>query len=166
MSRSQAAALAAVPGDLSAADLDAVMSIEQAAYSFPWSRGNFIDSLASGHRVRGLWPVARPRQLLAYCVAMQGFEEMHLLNITVAAEHQGQGLASRLLADLVDHCRDTGIPQLWLEVRESNHRAARLYAHLGFLRVGRRKGYYPLGQGRREDAVLMRLDLSTQEPAA
>ena len=144
--------------------LDAVLAIEVRAYSFPWNRANFVDSLAAGHLTHCL--LSPEGELLAYQVAMAGFEEWHLLNVTVSPDHQGRGLATQLLHRLIDHARGTGAEWLWLEVRPSNERARRLYAHLGFEQVGVRKGYYPDGRGQREDALVLRLSLKQAGAAA
>ncbi len=55
-------------------------------------------------------------------------------------------------------CRDQAAERLWLEVRQSNQRAQRLYERYGFRFIGVRRGYYPALQGRREDASVMSLD--------
>lgn len=145
--------------------LDAVMQIEQAAYAVPWTRGNFIDSLAAGYIAHCL--VDGASQLLAYSVAMPGSDEIHLLNLTVAPSAQGHGHARRLLAVLRDDARQRGIAQLWLEVRLSNERAHRLYRRDGWHEAGRRKGYYPNPPGAagspREDALLMRCTVDGAE---
>ena len=133
--------------------LDAVLAIEVQAYTFPWTRGNFIDSLAAGYLMRVLQ--GADGEVLGYFVAMPGFEEMHLLNITVAAAHEGRGHARAMLASLYELCEPYGASALWLEVRESNARARALYLREGFDEAGRRRDYYPAPQGRREDAVLM-----------
>lgn len=143
--------------------LDAVMVVERAAYAFPWTRGNFVDSLAAGHSAWTLHSEAG--QLLGYFVAMAGVDEMHLLNITVAPHAQGRGHASQLFGALIALCRRCGALELWLEVRDSNVRARSIYAHLGFAQVGLRKGYYPAAHGRREDAVVMSLKLAGAGPA-
>lgn len=137
--------------------LEAVMSIETAAYRFPWSRGNFIDSLAAGYLAELL--VAPDGALLGYYVAMAGVDEMHLLNITVAPAQQGRGHARTLLDALVGHCRQRAARQLWLEVRMGNDRARAIYRRYGFMPVGVRKGYYPAPFGRREDAEVMSLQV-------
>jgi ribosomal-protein-alanine N-acetyltransferase len=142
---------------LTVADLDAVIEIERAAYPFPWTRGNFIDSMAAGYECRVLRD--RHRTLLGYWVAMPGVDEMHLLNITVAPEHQGQGHARFMLDGVIRHARERGDEQLWLEVRPSNQRARDLYLRYGFKQVGLRKGYYPAALGRREDALVMSFNL-------
>lgn len=137
-------------------DLDAVSAIETGAYAFPWTRGNFVDSLAAGYLAEVLEDESG--QLLGYFIAMVGVDEMHLLNITVAPAWQGQGLGRLMLHALAERARELGLASLWLEVRQSNQRARALYAHLGYAEVGLRRGYYPAA-GRREDAVVMSLVL-------
>ena len=135
------------------ASLDGVVALENAVYPFPWTRGNFVDSLAAGYTA---WTLnGSGGELLAYCVAMRGAGEMHLLNITVAPAARRRGHARRLLDALVDECRDVEAERLWLEVRVSNVDAQRTYLRLGFTKVGVRKGYYPAPAGTREDAVVM-----------
>jgi ribosomal-protein-alanine N-acetyltransferase len=140
------------------ADLDAVLVIERQAYEFPWTRGNFIDSLAAGYRAEVLRRA--DGGLCAYCVAMRGVDEMHLLNLTVAPGWQHRGLARDLLAALVADSRAAGAAWLWLEVRESNQRAREVYRRYGFTQAGWRRAYYPAAAGRREDACVMRLPLN------
>ena len=138
-----------------AAHLEAVMAIEVGAYAFPWSRGNFVDSLAAGYDARVLYD--EHGEIVGYFVAMAGVDEMHLLNITVAPAAWHQGHARFMLAALADLCRQRQARQLWLEVRESNERARIIYRRHGFAEVGKRRGYYPAAHGRREDAVVMSL---------
>ncbi len=132
--------------------LDALLAVEQQAYSHPWSRGNFIDSLANGYQVQLLMG---GEQLLGYFVAMQGVDEAHLLNLTVAPAFQRQGWARVLLDALALWARGLGAQWLWLEVRAGNGRARQVYEAHGFRRVGERKRYYPCVDGEREDAIVM-----------
>ena len=138
--------------------LDAVLAIENAAYAFPWSRGNFVDSIVAGYPSRVLLDARGA--LLGYFVAMAGVDEMHLLNITVAPALQGRGHARHMMAALVTLCGEHAARELWLEVRLSNTRARAIYERLGFIEVGIRKGYYPAGFARREDAAVMTLKLA------
>ena len=137
-------------------NLDAVMAIEQAAYSHPWSRGNFRDSLNPLFDAQCLWLGG---ELLGYFLAMHGVEEMHLLNITVAPAHQGEGWGHMMLDALSLISRNVGAQTLWLEVRQSNARALQVYERYGFVRVGLRKDYYPADRQQREHAVVMSLKL-------
>ncbi|SCC95651.1 Ribosomal-protein-alanine acetyltransferase [Thiomonas sp. X19] len=138
-------------------DLHAVMSIERRAYEFPWSRGNFADSLNPRYVVQVL---ARPDGVvLGYFVAMPGVEEMHLLNLTVDPALHGLGLGRHLLDAVLVAAAMQGALLLWLEVRPSNHRAIRLYERYGFHAVAKRRNYYPAldvyGQPCKEDALVM-----------
>ena len=136
--------------------LEALLEVEQSAYSHPWTRGNFIDAMASGYQIQVL---LRGDELLGYFVAMRGADEVHLLNITVAPAFQRQGLAHLLLQTLVLWSTAQQAMWLWLEVRVSNTRAREIYEKFGFLRVGERKRYYPADMGEREDAIVMSLKL-------
>lgn len=137
--------------------LDEVLAIENVAYTVPWTRGNFIDSIAAGYDA---WLLRDARNtLLGYFVAMDGVEEMHLLNLTVAPPLQGRGHAREMLDELVRLCRERHAHALWLEVRVSNARATALYERYGFVPIRVRRGYYPLppGEPGREDATVMSL---------
>lgn len=158
------------------ADLDAVRAMEVSAYAHPWSRKHFHDSLQAGYPAVLLLGEALPgeqgkaihasgRVLLGYLVAMPGVDEVHLLNITVAPAHQRQGWGRFMLDALALWSRGQQAQWLWLEVRQSNEAARRLYERYGFSQVGVRKAYYPAGHLHREDAVVMSLSLMAS-PAA
>lgn len=141
---------------LDAARLDQVLPIEQRAYAHPWTRGNFMDALRSGYHARVL---LAGEQVLGYYIAMQGVDEVHLLNISVSPDFQRQGWGRIMLDALALWARGLGAQWLWLEVRVSNTRAIAIYEAHGYRRVGLRKNYYPAGHGQREDAVVMSLRL-------
>ena len=111
----------AVVRPMTIASLDGVLELELEVYPFPWTRGNFVDSLVAGYTAWTLNHI--DGDLIGYCVAMSGVDEMHLLNITVAPTARRRGHAGRLLAELVRLCRRSGATRLWREVRESNDQA-------------------------------------------
>ncbi len=141
---------------LTESHLDEIVRIERSAYAHPWTHGNFSDSIRSGYQAQVL---TASDVVLGYFVAMKGVDEVHLLNITVAPDHQGQGWGRAMLDALAIWARGQHAQWLWLEVRVSNLRAQRIYEEHGYRRVGQRKGYYPAGSGQREDAVVMSLKL-------
>jgi ribosomal-protein-alanine N-acetyltransferase len=145
-------------------DLDTLVAIEGAAYPFPWSRGNFADSLNAGYLARKR--VDAQGQWLGYFIAMPGVQEVHLLNLTVAPEHQRRGHAVAMLDELVRESSLRGARRLWLEVRTSNERAQALYRRYGFRDVGLRRGYYPAGALARENAIVMSLTLGDDSTSA
>lgn len=136
-------------------DLDGVAALEAGLQAFPWSRGNFADSLSAGYSA---WVMRRGGELLGFSVVMQVLDEAHLLNIGVAPACQGKGHGARLLRDAMARAREQGAERMLLEVRPSNARAVALYEHFGFRLLGRRKGYYPAVTGR-EDALIFDREL-------
>ncbi|QDX80571.1 ribosomal-protein-alanine N-acetyltransferase [Denitratisoma sp. DHT3] len=138
---------------MTSADLGAVVAAEAGIYEFPWSHGNFADSLISGHRA---WVACRRDRLAGYGVMMMVLDEAHLLNISVVPELQGRGLGSRLLEHFFADARAHGGSRMLLEVRPSNAAGLRLYARHGFAEIGRRRDYYPARHGREEAVVMER----------
>ncbi|WP_295997138.1 ribosomal protein S18-alanine N-acetyltransferase [Rugamonas sp.] len=139
------------------ADIEGVLALELTVYPHPWSRANFLDSLASGYQAWILRDHAG--ELLGYFLLMAIVDEAHLLNVAVSAERQGQGLGRFLLNQAVACARGLGMESVLLEVRPSNTRALEIYERYGFARIGLRKGYYPAAYQQREDAIVMRLGL-------
>ncbi|WP_349573465.1 ribosomal protein S18-alanine N-acetyltransferase [Azotobacter salinestris] len=132
------------------ADLDAVLKIEYAAFSHPWTRGIFQDALKSYE----CWLMFEGSQQVGHGVIQVILDEAHLLNITIKPQSQGRGLGLRLLEHLMTRAREHKASECFLEVRASNGVAYRLYERYGFNEVGRRRDYYPAAGGR-EDALVM-----------
>lgn len=141
-------------------DLDEIVSIEKVAYEFPWTRGNFEDSLRNGYF--GICMRHVTGTLLGYCVLMPVVDELHVLNLCVAPSAQGAGAGLALLREAVRMARNQRLEGLLLEVRPSNHRAIRLYERFGFKSIGRRKNYYPARHRSREDAIVMRFSFAEE----
>lgn len=141
---------------MTAADLDTVAAIEEAAYPHPWTRGNFSDSLDAGYHG---WILECGGEIAGYTIVMIAASEAHLLNLTVGAPWQRRGLGRELLAFALKLARDYGAQKVFLEVRPSNSAARALYTAAGFSQIAVRRNYYPAGTGR-EDAVVLALSLS------
>lgn len=136
-------------------DVEAVLAIEFAAFSHPWTRGIFLDCVTSGHEC---WLMYLGNQQVGHGVLSAAAGESHLLNLTVKPENQSNGLGGRLLAHLMERAKAREAEVAFLEVRESNHPAIRLYENFGFNEIGRRRDYYP-AVGGREDALVMAYSL-------
>ena len=115
---------------MGADDLDWVAARESELHCFPWTRGNFADSLACGH---ACWLMRENGRPAGYAVTLAVLDEVHLLNISVAREAQGRGLGRRLLEHLLEAARRSGARQFFLEVRPSNASASALYRRAGFI---------------------------------
>jgi ribosomal-protein-alanine N-acetyltransferase len=138
-------------------DLDEVLRIEYGIYPFPWTRGNFLDSLYSRYDT---WVLRNAQdELVGYFLLMLAVDESHLLNITVGTPWQGRGIGIALLDKAVAVARSNNMKSILLEVRPSNTRALAIYERYGFSRIGLRRNYYPAQHNNREDAIVMRLAL-------
>lgn len=137
-------------------ELDEIIAIEREVYEFPWTAGNFRDSMNAGYACRTLRTAKG--ELIGHGVLMRGVDEAHLLNLSVARAHQRRGYGARLLEYFIQSARKDGLGALYLEVRPSNAAARHLYVRRGFRQVGRRRDYYPASVGR-EDALVMVLAL-------
>lgn len=136
-------------------DLESIMMIEPQIYPYPWTRGNFSDSLSSGYSA---WVLMLNGQVIGYSLMMLVLDEAHLLNLSVAKSYQKQGLGRALLEHMVSIARKNQMANMFLEVRPSNISAIALYENMGFNEMAVRRKYYPAPNGR-EDAVLMGLAL-------
>ena len=136
-------------------DLESIMEIEPQIYPYPWTRGNFSDSLSSGYSA---WVLMLNDHIIGYSLMMLVLDEAHLLNLSVAKPYQKQGLGRTLLEHMVSIAKNNQMANMFLEVRPSNISAIALYENMGFNEMAVRRGYYPAANGR-EDAVLMGLAL-------
>lgn len=138
-----------------AADLSEVAHLEKSLYAFPWSLGNFRDSVNAGY---DCWVITHGETVIGYAVLMVALDEAHLLNFAVAAEWQNQGIGRAFLDHMVQVARQAGCLIVYLEVRPSNLPARHLYRTAGFQQIAIRPDYYPAVSGR-EDALFLGLTL-------
>lgn len=138
-------------------DLKEILAIEENVYPYPWTRGNFLDSLYSGYQT---WTIRDNENfILGYFLLMLAIDDAHLLNITVRRGLQGKGIGRVQLNKVAEITRQNGLMSVLLEVRPSNQRALNIYRRYGFMQIGLRKGYYPAANNQREDAIVMRFSL-------
>ena len=137
-------------------DLEVVAAIESDVYVFPWTVGNFRDSLLSAYECWGCWTGG---ELIGYAVVMTALDEAHLLNFAVASRWQQRGVATKFLQFLLDRAEDGKRDMLYLEVRPSNVAGLKLYQRFGFKQLGVRRDYYPAVTGR-EDALFLGVNIA------
>jgi ribosomal-protein-alanine N-acetyltransferase len=132
------------------ADIPAVSRIERSAFSDPWSDNSFR-SLPGDPRAFFACARGQPAQsgipsgettVVGYVVAVFVADQGEIVNLAVAAESRGQGVGTALLDAALREAESRHSSALFLEVRESNAAARRLYGARGFAEVGRRRGYY------------------------
>ncbi|OOF35549.1 ribosomal protein S18-alanine N-acetyltransferase [Rodentibacter heidelbergensis] len=132
-------------------DFECLYEIEQQAHLIPWSLGTLKNN--QGERYLNLKLVENNR-IIGFAICQTVLDEATLFNIAITPAMQGKGLGRYLLKALMTQLKERGIQTLWLEVRESNP-ARLLYEKQGFNEVDIRKNYYPLPNGKRENAVVM-----------
>jgi len=137
------------------ADLAEVARLEKSLYAFPWSLGNFRDSVNAGYEC---WTAAHGDQVIGYAILMIALDEAHLLNFAIASEWQNQGIGRDFLHHVIGIARGARCQIVYLEVRPSNLAARHLYRALGFQQIAIRPEYYP-AIGGREDALFLGLAL-------
>jgi len=136
---------------LAYSDLPAVISVERRSFPAPWSLAMFVLELS---KPSGICLAATDGDVLAgYLVCSRYDRVWHLMNVAVAPERRRQGIASRLISQLIAEAGDQ-LP-FTLEVRVSNRDAIAMYEKLGFRSAGVRPRYY---QDNGEDALIMWLD--------
>lgn len=138
------------------ADATQMAAIEHEVYVFPWTVGNFRDSIAAGYQCTGGFIGT---ELVAYAVVMYAPDEAHLLNLAVKSAWQRQGLGAQMLTRVIADVRQSRREVIYLEVRPSNIAGLGLYERFGFTQIGLRRAYYPSVTGR-EDALFLGLNLA------
>lgn len=133
------------------ADLTQVMAIEQKSFADPWTLQSFYREIQENPYSRYL-VAYRQERLVAYIGGWLITDQLHITNLAVDPQERGNGLAKKLLDELVRLSRKEGINKATLEVRVSNDAAINLYRKNGFAIVGRRPKYYINNQ---EDALIM-----------
>ena len=129
-----------------------VMLIETVSYPRPWTLGVFHSEIEMMRRGERQYLVARDgSEIVGYGGLMFVVDDAHVTNIAVSPSRQRQGIATRLLAELIWAAIDRGCTALTLEVRVSNTAAQALYREFGFVPAGVRKNYYE----NVEDAIVM-----------
>jgi [ribosomal protein S18]-alanine N-acetyltransferase len=136
---------------LAYSDLPAVISIERRSFPTPWSLAMFVLELSKPSGI--CLAASAGAELAGYVVCSRYDQVWHLMNIAVAPEYRGGGVAGRLMRRLIDESRGT-LP-FTLEVRVSNQRAIGMYERFGFRSAGVRPRYY---HDNGEDALIMWLD--------
>ena len=132
-------------------DLDRVIFIERELFSSPWPREAFWqeieNELAQVLEVDG--------EIQGYVCALQVLDEAEISNVAVSKAYQRRGFGKILVTSMIDDLYSKGCVRIFLEVRDTNIAAIKLYSKMGFELLGARKKYYsdPV-----EDALVMKCE--------
>jgi len=127
-----------------------VAAIEAVSFSMPWSLRAFTDTV---EKENFRYFVAEENgEILGYCGFLYVLDEAEIPNVCVKESARKQGVGKQMMSALLDEAKKLGLAVLYLEVRESNQAARKLYESLGFVENGIRKNFYEQPV---EHAVLM-----------
>lgn len=135
---------------MQAADVEAVAKIERSVQSHPWTLKQFEDAVTAYQST----VIEVQGQVAGFCILQPVLDEANLLLMAIDPAQQGQGLGYQLLEASVTMLKNNPV-QIFLEVRESNLAAIKLYEKSGFHQIDLRKNYYPNANGSREHAIIM-----------
>ncbi len=123
-------------------EVDAVLAIERASFTNPWTRDMYLAELENVGTSYCLLARGSDGTIAGFCSFWRILDELHINNLAVAPEQRRHGAASALLDAVVREGARLGALRATLEVRQSNEIARRLYERFGFVVAGIRRGYY------------------------
>jgi ribosomal-protein-alanine N-acetyltransferase len=147
----------APPRFLTPADAAGCATLHAGSFAHPWSAVEFESLLADSACVAdGLGERAK---IAGFILSRKAADEAEILTIVVEGPARRRGLARRILGAHLARLGAHGVVHVFLEVEDGNGAALALYRRFGFVETGRRRSYYAKADGRRADAITMRLTL-------
>ncbi|MGE8558075.1 MULTISPECIES: ribosomal protein S18-alanine N-acetyltransferase [unclassified Acinetobacter] len=135
---------------MQAADVSTVAKIERLVQSHPWTIKQFEEAVSSYQST----VIEQDGQVVGFCILQPVLDEANLLLMAIDPSQQGKGLGFELLDASVAMLKNNPV-QIFLEVRESNIPAIKLYEKSDFHQIDLRKNYYPNPDGSKEHAIIM-----------
>lgn len=123
-------------------EIDAILAIEQASFTNPWTREMYVAELKNEGVSFFYLARDKGRQIVGFCSFWRVLDELHINNLAVVPECRRQGVATALLRRVMEEAARFGICRTMLEVRRSNTAARQLYERFGFVVAGTRSNYY------------------------
>jgi ribosomal-protein-alanine N-acetyltransferase len=138
-------------------DVAEVAALENRIFADPWSADSFLAEVERNPDIGHPIVLRSKDEIIAYAVAWFIVDEIHIGNIAVRPERQGEGFGRAMLRSILEEGERRGMTYATLEVRPSNERALALYERFGFRQIAIRKQYY---RDNREDALVLSVELS------
>jgi ribosomal-protein-alanine N-acetyltransferase len=127
---------------MSGNDVDAILDIEQASFTNPWTREMYLSELNNPGVSYCYVAKDDANHVVGFCAFWRVLDELHINNLAVMPARRREGVASELLAHVLREGRLLGARRATLEVRRSNQAALRLYDRCGFSVAAVRPDYY------------------------
>lgn len=136
-------------------DIDQVIEIEEEAFSSPWTRKGFEESLSYDYS--RFYVATNDKQVVGYIGTYCMFDDVDITNVAVRGNCRRKGVANKLLEAVLGYSLEKKLSYINLEVRPSNIPARKLYEKYGFEEIGIRKNFYTKPV---EDGIIMQKDMS------
>lgn len=145
-------------------DSSLLAALHRMIFTAPWDQAWSAESFARILAMPGAvgWILEREAMPVGFVLARFTLDEGEILLTGVVPSERGKGHGARLLQAVIAAARAGGLARLFLEYAEPNAAAAALYGALGFVPMGRRRGYYGDATRQLYDAVTAALELSAQ----
>lgn len=130
-------------------DIAVVADLEKQLFTDPWPEESFTNEL-NNKKISFPFVFTNETKIIGYVIARYYARKIHIGNIAIIPTYRRMGLAQRLLDHVFQKCNDYNVA--FLEVRESNQSAVKLYQKIGFNKLGIHRSYYSDG----EDALIMK----------
>jgi len=131
-------------------DIRAIMEIEQASFTAPWSELSFLNDMYNADSLSKVALIEN--RVVGYVCPRYVLNEGHLLNLAVHCDFRRRGIATKLMNTVLEELKEKGCTLLYLEVRVSNLDAIKFYERFGFKISSFRRKYY---SSPTEDGALM-----------
>jgi ribosomal-protein-alanine N-acetyltransferase len=140
-------------------DIPNLLSVEEAAQHSPWSEAAFKRCFEANYVG---WAMEVPNKMVGFIMISMVSGECHVLNLCIHPTEQHKGFGKGLLLHALNWAKNQRAGIVYLEVRRSNLAAIGLYRNMNFKLIGERKGYYPVLNSPREDALIFARDLGIE----
>lgn len=137
-------------------DVPAIAALEAACFSEPWSEQAFLDALKQPEALM-MTAIGMGNNSIGYCGIYLSADEGEITNVAVRPDYRKQGIADAILTEVLSEAWKRGAQTIYLEVRERNIPAQKLYEKHGFVSCGIRKNFY---RKPTEHAIVMSCDLT------
>lgn len=141
-------------------DAAAVAAIHAKLFATPWD-ADAVRALIEHPASVSLVAARSGREIIGFVIAQIAADEAEILSVGVAPDQQRQGIGRQLIEGAVRAAARSDARQMFLDVAENNLAARALYAACGFGEAGRRKDYYTLADGQRDNALLLKRAIGT-----
>jgi len=130
-------------------DLNSVMEIEMKLFRSPWTEAMFIKEIEDQYS----FVLENTKKIIGYICGWKILDEFTITNVAVEPNFQKKGFGKKIVEFIINRAKKVKCNNIFLEVRESNIVAIKMYVGLGFSKIGFRKNYYP---NPKENAIVMR----------